>query len=303
MAEKIEASKEKLAAAGFAELEKRGFRVGASDLGIDDLVAVLGAMQAVQAKEEPVAYRVIFNDGERSRWEDGTPQAQDLYDVRDGVISGVECAYAHHVAPIALPEPEQLFEAIAGALGEAMDCTRVWAAWGAGTMSEDDFSLVADDQDRLHEIATACLDKIKESSANADPSVPKCDGNHGGGQCPDPECWNGGEPSASKCCTPSDEEKALLANGDYTPEELWGGSRPTCPKCITCNDNGAVGNILNSEPCPDCAQVECPNIEAAAQKLAACMDYPWEFMPEQGRASMREHAKAIIEAAKPGASQ
>lgn len=22
----------------------------------------------------------------------------------------------------------------------------------------------------------------------------KCDGNHGGGQCPDPECWNGGEP-------------------------------------------------------------------------------------------------------------
>ena len=39
------------------------------------------------------------------------------------------------------------------------------------------------------------------------------------------------------------------------------------------------------------------DIEAAAKKLAACMDYPWEYMPEQGRASMREHAKAIIEAA------
>ncbi|MBU0792037.1 MAG: hypothetical protein KKC55_16435 [Gammaproteobacteria bacterium] len=40
-----------------------------------------------------------------------------------------------------------------------------------------------------------------------------------------------------------------------------------------------------------------PDIEAAAKKLAACMDYPWEHMPEQGRASMREHAKAVIDAA------
>lgn len=35
-----------------------------------------------------------------------------------------------------------------------------------------------------------------------------------------------------ECCTPTHEEKQLLANGDYTPEELWGGNRPTCPKCI-----------------------------------------------------------------------
>lgn len=42
---------------------------------------------------------------------------------------------------------------------------------------------------------------------------------------------------------------------------------------------------------------ESVDIEAAAQKLAACMDYPWEYMPEQGRASMREHAKAVIDAA------
>jgi hypothetical protein len=37
-------------------------------------------------------------------------------------------------------------------------------------------------------------------------------------------------------------------------------------------------------------------IDAAAKKLAECMDYPWEHMPEQGRNSMREHAKAVIEA-------
>lgn len=42
---------------------------------------------------------------------------------------------------------------------------------------------------------------------------------------------------------------------------------------------------------------ESVDIEGAAQKLAACMDYPWEHMPEQGRASMREHAKSVIDAA------
>ena len=38
-------------------------------------------------------------------------------------------------------------------------------------------------------------------------------------------------------------------------------------------------------------------IEAAAKKLAECMDYPWEHMPEQGRANMRKQALSIIEAA------
>lgn len=40
------------------------------------------------------------------------------------------------------------------------------------------------------------------------------------------------KPAGSECCTPTAEEKALLAAGDCTPEELWGGSKPTCPKCI-----------------------------------------------------------------------
>lgn len=44
-------------------------------------------------------------------------------------------------------------------------------------------------------------------------------------------------------------------------------------------------------------QEEHLDLEAAAKKLAACMDYPWEHMPEQGRASMREHAQAVIGAA------
>lgn len=40
------------------------------------------------------------------------------------------------------------------------------------------------------------------------------------------------------------------------------------------------------------------NIEYAARKLAECMDYPWNYMPEQGRCTMRLHAQAIIEASR-----
>ena len=40
-------------------------------------------------------------------------------------------------------------------------------------------------------------------------------------------------------------------------------------------------------------------IDAAAKKLAECMDYPWEHMPEAGRTKMREHAQAVIQAAAP----
>jgi hypothetical protein len=39
------------------------------------------------------------------------------------------------------------------------------------------------------------------------------------------------------------------------------------------------------------------NTEAAAKMLAACMDYPWEHMPENGRSLMRKHAKDVVDAA------
>lgn len=35
----------------------------------------------------------------------------------------------------------------------------------------------------------------------------------------------------SKCCVPTAQEEALLAQGEYRPEELWGSSEPSCPKC------------------------------------------------------------------------
>ena len=38
------------------------------------------------------------------------------------------------------------------------------------------------------------------------------------------------------------------------------------------------------------------DIESAAKKLAECMDYPWQHMTDQGRQSMRDFAKLVIEA-------
>jgi len=54
---------EKMVAAGFAELEKRGFRVGASDLGRDDLIAVYKAMMA-QNLGQPSAFLCSDMNGE-----------------------------------------------------------------------------------------------------------------------------------------------------------------------------------------------------------------------------------------------
>ena len=52
-------------------------------------------------------------------------------------------------------------DAITEALGDAMDCTRVWAAWGYGTMGQDDFVRVADDPGRVMEIRDAVLRVVR----------------------------------------------------------------------------------------------------------------------------------------------
>lgn len=71
---------------------------------------------------------------------------------------------------------EFVMDAIAQALGDAYDCTRVWSAWGYGTMSQDDFHLIAEDGDRLSEIADAAIMVMGASApkpcAQPAPSVP-----------------------------------------------------------------------------------------------------------------------------------
>lgn len=53
---------------------------------------------------------------------------------------------------------EAAYDAVAAALGDAYDCTRCWSAWSYGTMGPDDFSQVAEDGDRVREIAGAAID-------------------------------------------------------------------------------------------------------------------------------------------------
>lgn len=53
--------------------------------------------------------------------------------------------------------PESVIDAVAEALGDAYDCTRVWSAWSCGTMGPDDFALVSEDGDRVAEIAGAAI--------------------------------------------------------------------------------------------------------------------------------------------------
>jgi hypothetical protein len=79
-----------------------------------------------------------------------------------GVLSFARAAIALAKArqaepPLADDGREAVRTAIAEALGDAMDCTRVWEAWRVGTMTDRDFSLVAEDDGRLSEITDAAI--------------------------------------------------------------------------------------------------------------------------------------------------
>jgi hypothetical protein len=75
---------------------------------------------------------------------------------------------------------EAVQAAVAEALGDAYDCTRLWVAWQLGTMGPDDFVLVAEDDDRVAEIADAAIEALRpaaraqpegESSLNVNLSI------------------------------------------------------------------------------------------------------------------------------------
>lgn len=58
--------------------------------------------------------------------------------------------------PAAVLEQDALIDLINERIGGAYFCTRVWAAWGVGTMSEDDFMLV-EESDTPAELADALI--------------------------------------------------------------------------------------------------------------------------------------------------
>ena len=68
---------------------------------------------------------------------------------------------------------EKVDEAIRGALGDVYDCIRVWEAWSYGTMGPGDFSLVAEDSERVAEIRNAALGAIGLQGPSRGPDVSK----------------------------------------------------------------------------------------------------------------------------------
>jgi hypothetical protein len=77
-----------------------------------------------------------------------------------GVIGGLHMEAARRDAmtvdaKFSETQREVVRDALSATLGDAMDCTRVWSAWGVGTMSENDFELVADNDERLDELVAA----------------------------------------------------------------------------------------------------------------------------------------------------
>lgn len=71
----------------------------------------------------------------------------------DGLIASLPAAGA----VLTNDQREAVIEALASALGDAYDCTRVWSAWSYGTMGPDDFSTISQDGARLSEIAEAVI--------------------------------------------------------------------------------------------------------------------------------------------------
>ncbi|WP_167368590.1 hypothetical protein [Paraburkholderia tuberum] len=69
-------------------------------------------------------------------------------------------------------------DAVAAALGDAYDCLRVWEAWGIGTMSQDDFQLVTDDESRIAEIADAAIDALLAEQSATPQATSKARGDH-----------------------------------------------------------------------------------------------------------------------------
>lgn len=61
------------------------------------------------------------------------------------------------IALVSNPLKERLKNTLREQLNDALYCTRVWEAWGYGTMTEDDFECLARDEEYIEQLADAIL--------------------------------------------------------------------------------------------------------------------------------------------------
>jgi len=118
---------------------------------------------------------------------------------------------------------------------------------------------------------------------------------HGAGQC---ENCEAGQPHAQTIRDAALEDAALSAETYPNPYGHDAASAHACDMTAVAIGKGI--RALKFKPMQqDGERVDADiDIDAAAKTLAACMDYPWAAMPEQGRAEMRKHAQAVIDAAR-----
>lgn len=64
-------------------------------------------------------------------------------------------------SPAPAVDDAALYQSIAEALGEAMDCSRPWSAWDYDTLCRDDFHLLVEDSDRVNDIVDAVKAAMK----------------------------------------------------------------------------------------------------------------------------------------------
>jgi hypothetical protein len=119
--------------------------------------------------------------GQAAAWLRSNPPGQPVAIEPRGCPTPGACSC---VVPTAPPAPEHaggsnndeqreaVCAAVTEALGNAYDCLRVWCAWGVGTMGPDDFVLVADDDDRVAEIADAAIEAMRPAGPPAPAGVP-----------------------------------------------------------------------------------------------------------------------------------
>jgi hypothetical protein len=139
-----------------------------------EILERVDAALAAQPQAEPVAWLAENKDGTFDAY-------KEVHALIDDCRQGFPVYRATHPAPQAepssatVPSDEQMDkvrDAVAGALGDAYDCLRVWSAWGVGTMRSGDFSLVAEDSERVNEIANAAVLAL----AAPEPSGPLVEG-------------------------------------------------------------------------------------------------------------------------------
>jgi hypothetical protein len=122
----------------------------------------------------------VYCDARRAYCHDGPEHVNWQRDAERGAtLAGLGAVLARWGRPAALEDVgrsttdsqrKTVRAAVAEALGGAYDCTRVWEAWQVGTMGPDDFELVAEDEERVAEIADAAIEALRPATPPPLPS-------------------------------------------------------------------------------------------------------------------------------------